>query len=156
MNHSSHRVASGFSQVTEDVITLIELQMQLLSLDGQQAAGRLVRAAIAATLALVFALTTVLAASLAAGWLIHQYGGLSVGWSLLVVAGIDLVIALITVGLTVLFGKRAAGFMKESSAELKENFKWIKSVLLDRDSYRNQIRTRPPEGAAPQASAPRF
>lgn len=155
MNHSNNRVASGFSQVTEDIVTLIELQCQLLTLDSQQAASRVIKAAVAGVIAVVFALSTVLALSMAAAWLIHQYGGLTIGWSLLVVAGCDLIMALITLGLTFALGKRAAGFMKESSAELKENAKWIKSVVLQRDSYPNQIRTRTPDVAAPEATATR-
>ena len=156
MSASNNRVASGFRQVTEDVVTLIELQLQLLSIDSRQAASRAVKAAIAGAIAGVFGLATVLIASLAAGWLIRQYGGLSVGWSLLIIAGIDLVVAAIAVGLTVMLGKRAAGFMQESSAELHENMKTIKSILLDRDAYRNQIRTQPPEPAEPQMAARRF
>ena len=155
MRQAPPRAASGFSQVSEDIVALIELQWRLLLLDGQQAAQGALKAAIAGAIAGVFGLTAVVAVSFAAAWLIHQYGGLSVGWSLLIVAGCDMLISVLALGAAWMLGKQAAGSMNESVAELKENIQWVKAVLSNRDPARHPVRQQP-NGAASQASASRF
>lgn len=132
--------SSGFRDVIGDCVELGGLQLQLLSVDGKEAGQRAAKAAILVGAALLFGLTTLLIAAMGGGWLLHEWGGLSVGVSLLIVAACTLLLAICLAVIGGMLFKRAAESMQESASELQANVKWIKEVLFDPESSRNQMR----------------
>lgn len=144
VNNGHQARASGFREVFGDCVELGGLQLQLLSVDGKEAGQRAAKGMAFVAAALFFGMTTLITATLSGGWLIHEWGGLPIGVSLLIMAGCAL---LVTLCLTVIGGvllKRAAGSMQETASELQANVKWIKEVLLDPESSRNQMRAPMP------------
>lgn len=140
VNNGHRSRASGFRDIVGDCVELGGLQLQLLSVDGKEASQRAAKGLVLCGAGALFGLTTLLTATLGGGWLIHEWGGLSVGVSLLIMAGCTL---LLTVGLAVVGGmlfKRAVDSMQETASELRTNVKWIKEVLFDPESSRNQMR----------------
>lgn len=131
---------AGVRHVLSDIADLADLQLQLLAVDGQEAARRGVAAVIWLSLAavLVIATTTVLLISL--GWILHEVAEWPIGLSLLAVAGLALVGTGFVLGLAYLSLKRAVGAMGETGAEFAENLRWLKAVLTSPASPRNTIR----------------
>lgn len=132
---------TGFSQVARDIIDLAELQMQLLSVDSQEAKRKAVKAVaftgIGATLA-GSALTT---AMVGGGFLLHELADWTVGSSLLTIAGATLALVAILLFAAVRAVNTAAAAMNETKSEFAENLKWIKAVIVAPEtSPRNQIR----------------
>ncbi|MGB7327313.1 MAG: phage holin family protein [Rubripirellula sp.] len=141
MSNDPYSNQSSFQRVTQDVLDLFELQMQLLSVDSQDAKRKLTTAvacgAIAATLA-GSALTVVM---LGGGVLLGETTGLSTGGSLLIVgAAVFAVVAILGwVALSAI--KKAASAMSETKSEFTENLRWLKATLVSpKTSPRNQIR----------------
>lgn len=136
----NHEQPAGIRHIFSDIADLADLQMQLLAVDGQEAARRGVAAVIWLSIAgvLLVSSTTVLLFSL--GWILHETLEWPVGLSLLAVAGA----AMLTIGLVLFFAylalKRAVGAMGETGAEFAENLRWLKAVLASPDSPRNTIR----------------
>ncbi len=138
MSDESHTNQSSFQRVTQDVLDLFELQMQLLSVDSQEAKRKLTTAiacgAIAATLA-GSALTVVM---IGGGFLLGELTGVSSGGSLLMVSG-----AVFAVLGWIAFSaiKNAASAMSETKSEFTENLRWMKATLISpKKSPRNQLR----------------
>lgn len=140
VNHGPQDRASGFRDVVGDCMELGGLQLQLLSVDGKEAGQRAAKAAILVGAALLFGLTTLITAAMGGGWLIHEWGGLSVGVSFLIIAACTLLLAICLAVVGGMLFKRAAQSMQESASELQANVKWIKEVLFDPESSRNQMR----------------
>lgn len=149
VNNGHHARSSGFRDIVGDCVELGGLQLQLLSVDGKQASQRAVKGAVFCGAAFLFGLTTLLTATLGGGWLIHEWSGLSVGVSFLIMAGCMLVLTVCMAIVGGMLFKRAADSMQETASELQANVKWIKEVLFDPESSRNQMR-------APMAGEDRF
>ncbi|WP_404305401.1 phage holin family protein [Neorhodopirellula lusitana] len=133
---------SSFQRVLRDVVDLCELQMQLISVDSQDARRRATTAAIVTVIAVAIVGSALTTTMIGAGYLIHELADWSVGASLLTVAATTLAIA----GMLLLYAtkslRRAAASLRETKSEFVENLKWIKSVLITPDdSPRNQLRT---------------
>lgn len=134
---------SGFRRVAGDIVDLIELQGQLLALDGKVASKRFGAASVLSAVAGVIAVGVLTVLMIACGQLLHEYAEWSLGWSLMLAAGVGLVIAGILAVIALSLMKSAAAALQESSSEFKENVRWVKSILLDPESLRNQVRPDP-------------
>ncbi|NND96121.1 MAG: phage holin family protein [Pirellulaceae bacterium] len=139
--HQTQTRSGGFQRVMSDIADLCELQWQLLSVDGQEAKRRAVRAAIFIGIGGITALSGLMALMLAIGRVIHEQFDLSLGIAYLITAAVALVIA----GLSMLIGAKLVGranaSLSESKQEFAENVRWIRSVLLKPStSPRNQLR----------------
>jgi len=138
--HSDQK-SSGVRRVIADIIELCELQWQLLTVDGQEAKRRAVKGVIYLMISLLSGIAATFAAVLAAGWLLHDQLGWSVGIALTLVSGVSIVIT----GLAGLMGTRtmvkANASLRETKEEFSENVRWIKQVVLEpHSSPCNQLR----------------
>lgn len=134
---------SGFRRVASDIVNLIELQGELLALDGKVASKRFGTAGALLVVAGVVVVGVLTVLMFACAQLLHEYAEWSLGWSLLLAAGIGAVIAGILAIVALSLMKSAAAALEESSSEFKENVKWVKSILLDPESLRNKVRPDP-------------
>lgn len=133
---------SAFNQVARDVLDLFELQLQLLSVDSQEARQKAVRAIALMAAGATFAGSALTVALGGAGLLLHELSGWSMGGSLLAVAAavFVLVAAMLYTALSAINAASAA--LSETKSEFVENLKWLKAVLVKPEtSARNQIRS---------------
>jgi len=136
MNHSS-----SIRRVTQDIVDLFELQMELFSVDAQATQRKVIRAAIYSVIALALGGSALTVVFLGGGVLLHELSGLSVGASLLIIGGIIFVIVAILLYLAHGALQTASAAMSESKSEFLENFRWLKATLISPStSPRNQLR----------------
>ncbi|WP_417736003.1 phage holin family protein [Rosistilla oblonga] len=132
---------SGFGRVARDVLDLCELQMQLLSVDSQEAKRKATRAMVTAAAGITLGGSALTTAMVGGSFLLHEYAQWSVGASLLCVAGITfgIVAALLFAATKAITSASAA--LQETKSEFAENLKWLKAVLINPEtSARNQLR----------------
>lgn len=148
---------SGLGRVARDLIDLCELQMQLLSVDSQEAKRKAVRAIAFALVGATLAGSALTTGMVGCGYLIHDAAGWGVGISLLTVAAATF--ALVTgLFIAAMFAIQSASkAMNETKSEFAENLKWIKAVLISPEkSPRNQMRAEnfhaAAQGAKPATS----
>ena len=134
--------SSSLSKVLRDIIDLIELQIQLLSVDAQQAkqsCGRAILCGLVAAALLVPMITVWL---LGFGFLLAEFTELTTGASVLIVAAIVTVLMGILGMVAIKAVRRASASMNESKSELVENVKWLKATLVNPSTApRNRIRS---------------
>ncbi len=133
---------SSFNRVARDVMDLVELQMQLLSVDADQARQRMTRAiacgGVAATLSIA-TLTILLAGS---SLLLAEQTQLSYGGSFMIVAFAMLAIVSALTVVAINATKAAADAMNETKSEFAENLRWLKATLVKPStSPRNTMRS---------------
>ncbi|MGB7347212.1 MAG: phage holin family protein [Pirellulaceae bacterium] len=138
---SNDRNQSGFGRVINDIVDLCELQIQLLSVDSQEAKRRGVKAIICLAFAAIVALTAAMTAVVGLGFVLHEQYDLTVGQALLIVSGGTILIALLAAYLGIKLIRKANDSLSEVKSEFAENMRWIKAVVLKPDqSPRNQLR----------------
>jgi len=133
---------SSISKVFRDILDLVELQIQLLSVDAQQAKRSCGRALLCGAVAAIVLLPVITAWLLGLGLLLGELTALTLGASILIVAAVVTVLMGILgmVGIKAL--KRASASMEESKGELVENIKWLKATMVaPSTSPRNRIRS---------------
>ncbi len=133
---------SSLSKVFRDILDLVELQVQLLSVDAQQAKRLCGRATTYGAVAAVLLLPVITTVLVGLGLLIAELTMLSPGAALLIV-GVSVSIVTGILALIALRAlQRAASSMDESKLELVENLKWLKATMLTPStSPRNQVRS---------------
>jgi uncharacterized membrane protein YqjE len=132
---------SSFQRVTQDVLDLFELQMELLSVDSQEARRKLTTAAACAVIAATLAGSALTVLMIGGGLVLDELTELSTGGSLLVVAGLVFVCVAVLGWVALSAIKTAASAMRETKSEFTENLRWLKATLVaPRTSPRNQIR----------------
>src|SRR6056297_2001825 len=133
---------SSGSKVFRDILDLVELQVQLLSVDAQKAKRLFSRATTYGAVAAVLVLPVVTTLLVGLGLLVAELTPLSSGAALLIVGlcvgvvmGVFALIAIKMVG-------RVASSMDESKLELVENLKWLKATMLNPSTApRNRVRS---------------
>ncbi|MCA9136946.1 MAG: phage holin family protein [Planctomycetales bacterium] len=131
----------GFGRVTRDVVDLVELQLQLLAVDGQVAKRKAIQAVVCAAVAITLCVSTLTTILLGVGFLFHENLEWSVGASLMAVAVASLVIVTVMLVAATLAIRSAAAAMGETKSEFAENLRWLKGILISPDSSpRHQIR----------------
>jgi uncharacterized membrane protein YqjE len=134
-------VPPSVRRVTRDIADLIELQMQLLSVDLQSAKRQMTQAAACVTLGGMLAGSALTVTLVGCGYLLHESTELSVGQSLVAVGLVVAVIAACLALVALRAARTAAVSMGESKSELAENLRWLKATLIDpENSPRNQFR----------------
>ena len=122
-------VLGNLAEFASDCTTLLELQSRLAVEDLKDSAARAVVPVGGAAFGVALALGALPVALLGVGELVVQYGGLTRGWSYVIVA----VAALVLGGLSAwLFGSRIGASFESfhrSREELTRNLAWIKTVL---------------------------
>ncbi len=141
MTNSSKEPASGFRQVLRDIFDLAELQIQLLSVDSQEARRKATKALVFASLAISLSSAMSTVALFGVGYVLHEQLEWSVGTSMLAASGATVPVILIFAAVALRLIKAAAGAMQEVKSEFAENLRWIKATIISPGtSARNQLR----------------
>ncbi len=130
---------SSFGRLAQDIFDLCELQLQLLSVDSEEAKRRAIHAVILVAIGATLAGSALTTAMIGGGFLLSEVADWTVGASLLTVAGciIGFVIVLFIAANRAV--RAASAAMQETKSEFVENVKWIKAVLRSpQSSPRNQ------------------
>lgn len=141
MSQEPYANQSSFQRVTQDIVDLFELQMQLLSVDSFEAKRKLTKAIACAITAVTLAGSALTVVMIGAGVLLDELTELSTGASLLIVSGVVFAIVALLGWLAITAIKKAASAMSETKSEFSENLRWLKATILTpKTSARNQIR----------------
>lgn len=149
--------SSSFQRVTRDLLDLLELQLELLSVDSQEAKRMMSTAVICGLVAATLAGSALTVLMIGGGVLLDELTQLSTGGSLLIVsAGVFFVVAIFG-WFTLRAMQQAASAMSETKSEFIENLRWLKATLISpQTSPRNQIRRDSfddfPDGSIPDSS----
>jgi Putative Actinobacterial Holin-X, holin superfamily III len=119
----------SISHLGSDIITLVELQAELLQVDVREWARGFVKSVIALVAALVLLLASAPILLVSLGYFINEQTDLSMGASMLIASGAGILLAGICAGLGVWLLKRDQGMLHRFSSELKQNMSWLKQVL---------------------------
>jgi hypothetical protein len=117
------------SQLGSDVITLMELQAELLQVDLKEWVSGVVKSTIALVAALVLLLASTPILLMALGYALSEWTDLSLAVCMLMAAGVGILLAAICAGLGVWLLKRDKGVLHRFSTELRRNIRWLKQVL---------------------------
>ncbi|WP_442506061.1 phage holin family protein [Novipirellula sp. SH528] len=141
MNESSRDHQSSFQRVTEDILDLFELQMELLSVDSQAAKRKLAQAVACGAIAVALAGSALTVLMIGSGFLLSELTELTAGTSLLIVGAVFFAIVAVLGWIALKAVNAAAAAMSESKSEFAENLRWLKATLVSpKTSPRNQIR----------------
>ncbi|GAA5505839.1 phage holin family protein [Novipirellula caenicola] len=141
MTEQSRDHQSSFQRVTEDVLDLFELQMQLLSVDSQAAKRKLSQAVACGAVAIALAGSALTVLMVGGGFLLSEFTELTAGQSLLIVGVVFFLIVALLGWIALKAVGAAAAAMSESKSEFAENLRWLKATLVSpKTSPRNQIR----------------
>jgi len=112
-----------------DVLTLMELQAELLQVDLRDWAKSFVKPIVAMVLALLVLVASLPVLLLSLGYFLEDATNLSLGASMLIAAGAGLATAAICVGLGVWWLKQDKPMLSRFITELRKNVRWLKHVL---------------------------
>lgn len=135
-------VGRNLAGMTHDLISLTELQCQLVAVDLEEATSKSLLPVILIAVAILLALGTMPVALLGIGWAFVTLGGYSEGTVFLMVSLVALVVAGGIGWLGVIQLRSAVAVMKRSQRELKENVRWVKQALLTQDTRADLYRRR--------------
>lgn len=135
------RSQSGFRQVVRDCFDLLELQIELLSVDSQEARRKAVSALALGGTAAAIGASMVTVLMIALGFILHEQAEFTVGVSLLIVCGVAAAVIITLAGIASWMLRGASSALAETKSEFVENLRWIKATILSPDtSARNQLR----------------
>ena len=122
-------VSHSLSQLGSDVMTLLELQAELLQLDLRE----WFRSWFGAILLLVVTVTVALASlpvlMFSLAYALNETADLSMPLALLISGGAGLLVAVACALVAFWLMKREGSIMSRSAAELRRNVRWLKAVL---------------------------
>jgi len=141
MTTSTEEPTNGFEQVLSDIFDLAELQMQLLSVDSQEARRKVSKALMLASFAVPLSSAMFTVALFGIGYVLHETLEWSLGASMLTASAITALVILILVLVAFNLIRTAATAMQETKSEFVESLRWIKATIISpKTSARNQIR----------------
>jgi uncharacterized membrane protein YqjE len=117
------------SRLGSDVLTLVELQAELLQVDLKDWMSGFVKSMIALTVGLLLALASLPVLLMAFGYFLNDVTSLSLAASMLIAGVSGLVLALILAGIGYWMLKSDRGMLRRFKAELRHNVRWLKEVL---------------------------
>jgi hypothetical protein len=117
------------SQLGSDVLTLMELQAELLQVDLKEWTSGIVKAMIALVTGVVVLLASLPVLLFALGYLLDATTTLPLWACMLIAAGCGILIAGICAGLGLWLMKREKGALSRFRSELRRNVRWLKEVL---------------------------
>ena len=115
--------------LASDVVTLIELQVELLKVDLKEWARGMIWPGILAVFAVVSALAAMPVFLFGLAYLLHDRTDLTLWGALLIASGVGLVLSVALILLAVLLLKRDVKILGRSANELSRNVRWLKEVL---------------------------
>ena len=141
MTTSTEEPTNGFEQVLSDIFDLAELQMQLLSVDSQEARRKVSKALMLASFAVPLSSAMFTVALFGIGYVLHETLEWSLGASMLTASAITALFILILVLVAFNLIRTAATATQETKSEFVESLRWIKATIISpKTSARNQIR----------------
>lgn len=117
-------------QLASDVVTLVELQAELLQVDLRDWFKGIVWCLVLAGAALVFGLAAIPVLLFSLAYLLVETTELSMAAALLISGGAGFAIAAVCVVTAVVLMKRDQRLLHRSASELRRNVRWLKEVLL--------------------------
>ncbi|MEZ6144032.1 MAG: phage holin family protein [Planctomycetaceae bacterium] len=136
------QVGSNLAGLTHDLITLGELQLQLIGVDLREGLSKGLLPGFVIFSAVLLALGTMPVILLGIGWSLHNLVGFSIGATFLMVS----MVALAVSGLSGWWGfrslMRSFATMKRSQSELAENLRWVKAALTQQNTRSELYRQR--------------
>lgn len=116
-------------QLSSDVITLMELQAELLQLDVREWVQSFIRPLVALVAAAIILLATAPVALVSLGYLLAAKTELPLWGAMMSAAGIGLSLAAISAGTGVWLLKHDRRILHRFSTELRKNVHWLKETL---------------------------
>ena len=122
-------VSHGLSQLGSDVMTLMELQAELLKVDLREWFRSCVGALLLLAVALTVSLASLPVLMFSLAYTLNDVADISMPLALLIAGGAGLLIAVISTLVALRLMKRDASILSRSAAELRRNVRWLKAVL---------------------------
>ena len=122
-------MSRSFRQLGSDVLTLMELQAELLQLDVREWVHSFIRPLAALLAAGIILLATAPVALLSFGYLLEAKTDLPLWGAMMTAAGTGLALAAISAGVGVWMLKRDRRILDRFSTELRKNVHWLKETL---------------------------
>lgn len=123
------RVRRNLAGLGHDVISLAELQLQLISLDVRETASKSIMPVVLLVCCVLLGLGVFPVLLMGLGWLLVEQAGLSQASGFLIAGGAALLVAAV-LGAAGLWGlRKALQPLSRSREELQENVRWIKNAL---------------------------
>lgn len=116
-------------QLGSDVITLMELQTELLQVDVREWVQSFIRPLVALIAAAIILLATAPVALVSLGYLLAATTELPLWGAMMTAAGVGLGLAAISAGFGVWLLKRDRRMLHRFSTELRKNIHWLKETL---------------------------
>jgi len=124
---ATQEVARGVGELGADILQLVELQGQLVKADLAIAFGKIVRPLLCIAISMLFVIASVPLVLVALAEAIVQFAELDRMWAYLIVGGVTLVAAGISILLTINGLKHFTAF-ETSRAELANNLRYLKTM----------------------------
>jgi len=122
-------MSSSVRQLGSDVITLVELQAELLQVDVREWIQSFIRPLIALIAAAIILLATAPVALMSIGYLLAATTELPLWGAMMSAAGVGLGLAAMSAGIGVWLLRRDRRILHRFSAELRKNVQWLKETL---------------------------
>lgn len=122
-------MSRSFRQLGSDVLTLMELQAELLQLDVREWVHSFIRPLAALLAAGIILLATAPVALLSFGYLLEAKTDLPLWGAMMTAAGTGLALASLSAGVGVWMLKRDRRILDRFSTELRKNVHWLKETL---------------------------
>ncbi len=122
-------MSSSVRQLGSDVITLMELQAELLQVDVREWVQSFIRPLVALVVAAIILLATAPVALVSLGYLLAATTELPLWGAMMTAAGVGLGLAALSAGVGVWLLKRDRRMLHRFSAELRKNVQWLKETL---------------------------
>ncbi len=121
--------AGNVRQLGSDVLTLAELQADLLQADLREWAGAFTKGVAALVAALVVLLSSMPVLLIGLGYYLDEAADLSLPAAMFVAAGVGVALAVAAAGIGVWLIKREQPPLRRFRSELRHNVRWLKRVL---------------------------
>lgn len=125
-------VAKNVGSLTHDLITLAELQWELLQVDTSRSIRRLLILIVVGVVAAAMLVGCVPVALIALGYVLTEQFELSMSASMICSAGVGVVIGALLLLVAYLLSKQLTAGFDESKSEFAKNVQWLKSTLRHR------------------------
>tara|TARA_R110002095_G_scaffold215072_1_gene208408 strand:- start:364 stop:810 length:447 start_codon:yes stop_codon:yes gene_type:complete len=122
-----------------DLISLSELQLELIAVDTRDATREALCPAILACLALGLTIGVCPVALLGLSWWLSDITELSQAASSLIVAGIGILVAMSLFFCAWKGFRKSFALLKRSRAELRSNVQWIKKILSEKHRHHQKM-----------------
>lgn len=141
MSNQSDATQSSVERVVEDIVDLCELQIELLSVDSQEARRELKFAAACAVAGMVLACSAMTVTIVGLAVVLAELTPISMGFAFIIVSAICFMVVAGLGWKAFMATKRASHAMRETKSEFVENLRWLKATILSpKTSARNLLR----------------